>query len=203
LNCLLVLLVLTAGIDQQMSDGIRRGWRSPTMDVVMSAAAELGGVYAAGGGTAAFYLSGWPRLRQAAGLAACSWLGATVVLIGIRAAVNRPRPLEPDPGWLNSSFPSHHTTSYFAIATVYAIKFPRLAPALGAAGAMVALSRVYLGQHWPSDVLAGAVLGTGVGLLTLRLEQPISRLLRLRDVRVGVLQPSAGTGGLSIVTFSF
>ena len=184
-----------------MSEGIRRGWHSPTMDVVMSTATELGGLYASGGGTAALYLTGRPRLRQAAGLAACSWLGATVVLTGIRAVVNRPRPLELNSGWQNSSFPSNHTTSYFAAATVYALKFPRLAPVLGVAGTLVALSRVYLGKHWPSDVLAGAAIGTGAGLLAVWFEKPIGRLLRLEDSRVGVLQPSAV--GLSIVTVRF
>jgi len=185
-----------------MSEGIRRGWHSPTMDVVMSTATELGGLYASGGGTAALYLTGRPRLRQAAGLAACSWLGATVVLTGIRAVVNRPRPLEPNSGWLNSSFPSYHTTSYFAIATVYAVKFPRLAPILGAAGAMVALSRVYLGQHWPSDVLVGAALGAGAGLLAVRFEKPISRFLHLEGTRVSLFQPSSADG-LSVVTIRF
>ena len=201
MNGLLALVLLGAGIDQRMYEGIHSGWRSQTMEVVMSTATELGGLYASGGSTAALYLSGRPRLRQAAGLAACSWLGATVVLTGIRVVVNRPRPLEPNPGGLNSSFPSNHTTSYFAAATVYAIKFPKLAPVLGVAGAMVALSRVYLGQHWPSDVLAGAALGTGAGLLAVRFERPISRLLRLEDSRVGVLQPSAV--GFSIVTVRF
>ena len=201
MNCLLILQLLSAGIDQQMYEGIHSGWHSRTMDVVMSTATELGGLYASGGSTAALYLSGRPRLRQAAGLAACSWLGATVVLTGIRVVVNRPRPLEPNPGGLNSSFPSNHTTSYFAAATVYAIKFPRLAPALGMTGALVALSRVYLGEHWPSDVLAGAALGAGAGLLAVRLEKPISRLLRLEDSRLSLLQPSAG--GLGIVAVSF
>jgi membrane-associated phospholipid phosphatase len=62
---------------------------------------------------------------------------------------------------------------------------------------------LYLGRHWPSDVLAGAALGTGVGLLTIRFEKPISRALHLDESRVGLLQPSAGAAGLSIVTFSF
>jgi undecaprenyl-diphosphatase len=202
LNCLL-LLALCAGIDQQMYEGVHSGWRSPTMDVVMSATTGFGSLSAVGGSTAAFYFSGRPGLRRATGLVACSWLGATAVLVGVRAVVARPRPHGADAEWYDSAFPSSHATSYFAAATVYALKFPRLAPTLGAVGALVALSRVYLGEHWPTDVLAGAALGTGAGLLAVRFEEPIGRLLRLDGSRVGMLQPSAVAGGLSIVTVSF
>lgn len=172
------------------------------MDVVMSAVTGPGNLYAVGGSTAALYFAGRPEIRRSAGLVACSWLGAMAALVGTRAVVNRPRPDDANPGWLNSAFPSSHTTSYFAAATVYAVKFPRLAPVLGVAGALVALSRVYLGRHWPSDVLAGAALGAGAGLLAVRFEKPIGRLLRLEGSCVRLLQPSSA-GGLSIVAASF
>ena len=200
---LLVLLVLGAGIDQQMYVGIRHGWRSPAMDVVMTTVTQAGEDYTALGSGLALYLGGDPRLKRAAALATCSYIGATAVLLGVRAFVNRPRPEDPNPGWLDSSFPSGHVTSFFAAATVYSMKFHGLAPFLGVGGALVALSRLYLGRHWPSDVLAGAALGTGAGLLTMRFEKPISRALHLEESRVGLLQPSAGAAGLSIVTFSF
>jgi len=59
------------------------------------------------------------------------------------------------------SFPSAHATTSFAALRVYGGVVPR-APLALAAGAM-ALSRVYLGVHWPSDVLAGAALGSVIG----------------------------------------
>ncbi len=198
---LLVLLVLGAGIDQQMYAGIRGGWQSQAMDVVMSTVTQAGDDYTAVGSGLALYLCGGPRLKRAAALANCSYFGATAVLLGVRAIVNRPRPEDPNPGWMNSSFPSGHATSYFAAATVYSLKLPKLAPFLGVAGALLALSRVYLGRHWPSDVLAGAALGTCAGMLTVRLEKPIGRLLCLEDSRVDVLQPSAV--GLNIVAVRF
>ncbi len=60
--------------------------------------------------------------------------------------------------------PSGHTTVAFAAATVLAEQYPSLMvaiPAYGVAG-LVGFSRVYANQHWTSDVLVGAMLGTAV-----------------------------------------
>ena len=59
--------------------------------------------------------------------------------------------------------PSSHSTSSFAAAQAYGRLLPR-GPLLGAAAAM-AFSRLYLGVHYPSDVAAGAALGTVLGSL--------------------------------------
>ena len=61
------------------------------------------------------------------------------------------------------SFPSSHSTSSFAAARAFGPLLPR-GPLLGAAAAM-AFSRLYLGVHYPSDVAAGAALGTAIGSL--------------------------------------
>ena len=88
---------------------------------------------------------------------------------GVKLVVRRPRPvLEglPPLGAAPSSlsFPSAHATSSFACATA----MTRIAPEaalLFILAAAIAAGRPYLGMHYPSDVLAGALLGSGLGLL--------------------------------------
>jgi undecaprenyl-diphosphatase len=90
----------------------------------------------------------------------------------IKGGVDRARPPLTDGGIHavggvpnSSSFPSGHAATAFAAATVVAILMPRLRTPVLALAALVAFSRVYLGVHFLSDVLAGAVLGIVAGLL--------------------------------------
>jgi undecaprenyl-diphosphatase len=97
----------------------------------------------------------------------------------MKAGFDRPRPsaahadvhaLVAVPG--NASMPSGHAWIAFASAVVLGGLAPRLRPWLLALACLIALSRVYLGVHYPSDVLVGAVCGAatgGVVLLALRL----------------------------------
>ena len=89
----------------------------------------------------------------------------------IKQAVDRPRPPRADPAFdaavsvpTSPSFPSGHATTTFACAVAIAILIPRWRwPALGLA-ATVGVARVYLGVHYSLDVLAGAALGTLIGV---------------------------------------
>ncbi len=69
----------------------------------------------------------------------------------------------------DGSFPSGHAATSFACATVLAAFAPRLAPVLLVLAAAIAFSRVYVGVHYPLDVVAGAALGAAVGLVLLAL----------------------------------
>jgi undecaprenyl-diphosphatase len=63
-----------------------------------------------------------------------------------------------------ASFPSGHATTAFAAALLLALWYPRFAGAFLGLAVLVGLSRVVLGSHFPSDVLAGALLGGGAAL---------------------------------------
>jgi undecaprenyl-diphosphatase len=63
------------------------------------------------------------------------------------------------------SFPSGHSATSFAIATLLALAFPLLSPLFLAMAAAIAASRVLLGLHYVSDVVAGAALGELLGAL--------------------------------------
>ncbi|HET6571433.1 MAG TPA: phosphatase PAP2 family protein [Solirubrobacterales bacterium] len=101
----------------------------------------------------------------------CAVLGPVAIGLNyvVKAIVKRPRPvlegLPPLGGAPSSlSFPSAHATSSFAVATAMTRVSPWGALAFALAFAL-ALGRPYLGMHYPSDVLAGAVLGVVLGLI--------------------------------------
>ncbi|MFE4410909.1 bifunctional phosphatase PAP2/diacylglycerol kinase family protein [Streptomyces sp. NPDC093064] len=120
---------------------------------------------------AAISASRTPRARRAAvrGLASLSLASLTVNTLGKRS-VRRDRPvLDPVPIMrrlkrqpFTTSFPSGHAASAAAFATGVALESPAWGAAVAPVAASVALSRVYTGVHFPSDVLAGAALGAGV-----------------------------------------
>jgi undecaprenyl-diphosphatase len=61
---------------------------------------------------------------------------------------------------VDHSFPSGHTTAIFSIAIPFVLAAPWLALICLPLAAMVGLSRIYLGLHYPSDVMAGCLIGT-------------------------------------------
>lgn len=63
------------------------------------------------------------------------------------------------------SFPSSHAVNNFGVATMFSVYYPKARAALYAWASLVAISRVFVGVHYPSDVLAGAIIGTCVAWL--------------------------------------
>ncbi|WP_249011709.1 phosphatase PAP2 family protein [Conexibacter sp. DBS9H8] len=119
-------------------------------------------------GLAGGRLSADPARAQAWRRGAGTVVAAYLANQALKRVVARPRPQLADLPPLTHtmsqlSFPSAHSTTSFAAARVYG----GLAPAgalYGVAGTL-ALSRLYLGVHYPSDVLAGAALGSLIGEL--------------------------------------
>ncbi|HEU4725068.1 MAG TPA: phosphatase PAP2 family protein [Candidatus Eisenbacteria bacterium] len=116
----------------------------------------------------------WMRRRR--GLLGLLVLAATITVSDqtsaklLKPIFQRPRPsivvadAQPMFGARGSyAFPSVHATNAFAAALVLDAVFPGARLALLTVASLVAYSRIYVGDHWPSDVLAGALLGSLIG----------------------------------------
>jgi undecaprenyl-diphosphatase len=91
----------------------------------------------------------------------------------IKNIVNSPRPLFElfdvrvvGDILFTKGFPSGHTTTAFALASALGVFFPKLRIYLLGVASLVGLSRIYVGAHYPADVLGGAVLGYLTGLFS-------------------------------------
>jgi undecaprenyl-diphosphatase len=113
------------------------------------------------------------RLRRAA---VAGGLGAGLALLCaqvVSRAVDRPRPFVADPAGVHlfakhaadAGFPSDHATAAFAIATALALRDRRWGGVVLALATVLAVGRVALGVHYPTDVLGGAALGAAVSWL--------------------------------------
>lgn len=103
-------------------------------------------------------------------------LAATAFLVGaplghaLRRITNRARPLNPED---KNSFPSGHVILAFNIATIVGYEYPILRIPLYTLAFGTAFSRVYLGRHYPSDVLVGALTGVLASIITIRYKEPV------------------------------
>ena len=101
------------------------------------------------------------------------WLALVVTNDVVKPIVARPRPFEANSAVsassplrpISSSFPSGHAASAVAGAYALALVWPRGRRVLWTLAALVAVSRLYLGVHYPLDVVAGALLGWGCAVL--------------------------------------
>jgi undecaprenyl-diphosphatase len=86
-----------------------------------------------------------------------------------KSVIDRHRPFvhQLGPPTTTHSFPSGHSATSFACATVLSAAAPRYRVAFFALATLIALSRLYNGDHFPLDVIAGAALGVATALLLL------------------------------------
>ncbi|BFI95901.1 MAG: phosphatase PAP2 family protein [Rhodanobacter sp.] len=105
---------------------------------------------------------------------AATGLAALLLYRLLKRHTRRPRPFRACPGVIahvppldEFSFPSGHTLQAVSFTVVALTWYPLLAPLLLGFTALVAASRVILGLHYPSDVLAATVIGGALGMLSL------------------------------------
>ena len=166
-------------------------------------------------------LFGIGRLTKSRGLADVTFHAAEAVVVGslaaqvIRGPLGRSRPyvtnytdpydFDPFRGFRQfeyRAFPSIHTASAFAVATVYTLETQRRAPGATwivgpiayAIAAGPGLARLYNGQHWASDILAGAFLGTLAGAKIVRYNHEVKPDNRINKFFLGAKNVELGIG---------
>lgn len=129
-------------------------------------------------------LSVIPKTRRAGLLALCALaLCALATNVCLKNLIARPRPytqipgltalLPPQKDW---SFPSGHATASFACAGIYLRTLPRkYGIAALVLAVLISLSRLYVGVHYPTDILGGFVIGLLGSWIIDRLNQHISQ----------------------------
>ena len=146
--------------------------------------------YIAVGVPVAMVLAAWVKkdreLLKDAVYVGTSVAGAFVVTYGLKYLIDRERPFDRYPDRVHAyshetspSFPSGHTATAFALATSLCVKYPKwyvIGPsALWACS--VGMSRMNEGVHYPSDVLAGAVIGAGCAVVNIYVNRWLNKWL--------------------------
>jgi len=145
---------------------------SPALDHVMAAASNRGLLLTLAAAFAVYLGVRSPHRWVAAALLLVAVGVADLVSVRVvKPAIDRERPCHslasvraPLGCGSGKSFPSAHAADTAAAAAVVSWAAPALAPLALAIALLVGVSRVYLGVHYPSDVVAGWVLGAAIGL---------------------------------------
>ena len=145
-------------------------WSSSILDQILPWLTYLGSHFA----VIFFIILSWilTRQRNVLGRLALLYGIQSGVVYGLKFLIHRPRPLffldvsskiSKGPGEiLDPSFPSAHAVFAFMMATLLSNWFPRYRILFFIVAAFVGWTRIYLGLHYPTDVMAGAVLGYGI-----------------------------------------
>ncbi|MEW5724093.1 MAG: phosphatase PAP2 family protein [Thermodesulfobacteriota bacterium] len=171
-------------LDQKLFLWINVGWSSSWLDSPFYYLTHLGGQ------TAGFIFplvvlalsrSGWSFL-----FSGLTYGVNAAVFKSIKYTVLRTRPLElagailrqsPElTGATDPSFPSGHAAISFMMAVFLSARYPRLSPLFLLLAGLICLSRIYLGLHYPSDVLVGALIGAAASGLLLYIGRKTKRL---------------------------
>lgn len=181
ISTLLCLNLQGQGIDYQMLCNIQQH-RTPVMDNTMRWVSNS--LVLAPALPASMAISGWAghndQTLQATKQTGISLIATAGITMGLKAIIKRPRPyvkyeddLIPVTSERSFSFPSGHTSFAFSTATSLSLQYPKwyvITPAFLWATS-IGFSRMYLGVHYPSDVLTGAVIGALAAYLSYQIQQ--------------------------------
>jgi undecaprenyl-diphosphatase len=145
--------------------------QQPPWGWLIAAGAHLGDSVVWGGIALIVLVWGTPSLRRLTWWAILAVVAGQLVAAAFKYTVRRPRPCERRGFYLvrydRYSFPSSHSVRVAAIAVVVAYVYPDWAPVCYALAMLVAACRVLSCVHYPTDVVAGLLIGTlsGAGVL--------------------------------------
>jgi undecaprenyl-diphosphatase len=149
----------------------------------------------------------WARRPGSAVLASVLWVpiamvAAFVVNSVLKQVVAEPRPCRVVPGVhtvlpcdgpTDYAFPSNHTVVFAAFAAAVFLVNRRWGLVAGVVTILMAASRVYVGAHYPHDVVGGLVVGVAIGACGLFIHRPLTAVLdRLVFRRRAAQEPPAG-----------
>ena len=152
-------------LDQQIFDAIYDEKNSESIrHTLMKNITHFGNSYAVIGLSLLTVTYGKEKNRQTGRLMSSAFLGSSLIVYTSKRLINRRRPFDIH-NTDTPALPSGHTANAFVIVTILGKRHPKLRIPLYIGAGMVGFSRIYLGRHYVSDVLMGATVGTGVGLL--------------------------------------
>jgi membrane-associated phospholipid phosphatase len=175
LLCTLVFCTIITGSEANSQDFLSR-WDQTLFDriydapprqqptwTLMEGISKFGDYRTALGASVLLLAYGNDSHRETGKLLSSAYMGAGVITYGMKRLVGRKRPLDETLG--NPALPSGHAAIAFSVATILGYQYPKLRIPLYIGAGLVSFSRIYLGRHYTSDVVTGAVIGTGMGML--------------------------------------
>ena len=157
-------------VDYTLYSVVHDTYRAPWLTRSMELATKLGETKTTAVGLVLFGFFGTPTAQLTAKLASVSLLASSGIVYGTKYVTDRDRPEGMSPR-SNSSFPSGHAAGAAAVAVLVSNRHGRLGWLAWFVALCVMLSRIYLGRHFPTDVLSGALLGAISSWLVLRGER--------------------------------